>query len=364
MKKIAFIGLGDMGTPMATNLLNRGYPLTAYDILTERISRLASRGARAAASPEEASREADVVITMLPTSLQVEKAILGPSGVRDGIPEGATAIDFSSVDPKLAQRVSEALMSRKAQYLDAAGAAVRDIRARRRAVLFAGGTPLYLKSLLRGADGGPAPDPALRSRLEEEAAASGSSILHHRLAQVDPSAAQRIHPNDLRRIVRALEVFESTGSPISRRQVHFHTPALGNPRVFCLEVARESLFDQINRRVQSMFEAGLVDEVRELLDGQPPPGRTARQALGYKEVIEHLSGRLSRDETIELVQRRTRQLAKRQLTWFRGLSECAWIPVRFPLDPEAVAQELVRLQSTTGRSGRGDPDRPGCGIGR
>jgi len=120
MKKIAFIGLGDMGTPMATNLLNRGYPLTAYDILTERISRLASRGARAAASPEEASREADVVITMLPTSLQVEKAILGPSGVRDGIPEGATAIDFSSVDPKLADRVSDALMSRKAQYLDAA----------------------------------------------------------------------------------------------------------------------------------------------------------------------------------------------------------------------------------------------------
>ena len=230
-----------------------------------------------------------------------------------------------------------------AEYLRAAAEAVGEITSRGKLPLFVGGTPLYLKALLRGADSGPVPDPEFRARLEHEAATRGSPSMHERLAAADPEAARRIHPNDVRRIVRALEVFEKTGLPISASQVHFHRAANPVARVVCLEMPRDELYRRIDTRVAAMFQNGLVDEVRGLLQLDHPLSRTARQAVGYKEVIEHLAGKRPLSETIELVQRRSRQFAKRQLTWFRSLSECRRVPVESAVDLNNVTKLLVEV---------------------
>ena len=215
-----------------------------------------------------------------------------------------------------------------ARYLESAARVVADIRQRGREVLFVGGTPLYLKGLLRGIFEGPSADWLLRQQLLDEAQHHGPGYLHARLAQVDPLAAARLHPNDTRRLVRALEVFQRTGQPISQLQQQFD---VGRPaheaRVFVLDWHREQLVARIHARVHAMFAAGLVDEVRSLLAQPQPLSSTARQAVGYREVIEHLEGQSDLAQTVELVCRHTRQLAKRQGTWFRSLCECRFVPM-------------------------------------
>jgi tRNA dimethylallyltransferase len=215
-----------------------------------------------------------------------------------------------------------------AWWLEQAAAAVRDIEACGRRVLFVGGTPLYLKALLFGLFQGPSGDAGLRQRLTAEAERLGSAALHERLAQVDSAAASRIHPQDARRLIRALEVWELTGRPISAWQQQW--PAPGErpavdphpPQCVWLDLPREELYERINRRVEAMFAAGLVEEVRQLLALPQPPSREASQALGYKEVFALLEGKATLAETIELVKIRSRQFAKRQITWFRHLPGC------------------------------------------
>jgi tRNA dimethylallyltransferase len=210
-----------------------------------------------------------------------------------------------------------------AQYVAAAHRAVDDIRRRGRTPLFVGGTPLYLKSLLRGIFTGPPADWELRRRLQGIACAEGTEALHARLAEVDPQSANRLHPRDERRVIRALEVWEKTGQSITALQQQFDRdqPAEGC-RVFVLEWPRAELTARIDARVDAMFAEGLVDEVRGLLAGNQRLSRTASQAVGYREVIDHMQGVRGLSETVDLVKLRTRQLAKRQWTWFRSLSEC------------------------------------------
>jgi tRNA dimethylallyltransferase len=238
-----------------------------------------------------------------------------------------------------------------AQYVQAAQREAEAIRRRGREVLFVGGTPLYLKGLLRGIFHGPAADWEFRRRLEAEASQSPPGFLHRRLTEIDPAAAARLHPNDTRRLIRAIEVYQQTGQPISRWQQQFQ---LGQPaedcRVFVLDWDRQELYARIDRRVEAMFAAGLVDEVRRLLDGPKPLSKTARQALGYREVIEYLEGERGKSpfpppslaQTVELVKVHTRQFAKRQWTWFRSLSECRRVPVSEQSPPEEIAAAIVR----------------------
>ena len=220
-------------------------------------------------------------------------------------------------------------------------------------MLFVGGTPLYLKGLLRGIFEGPPADWPLRRQLADEAARNGDDWLHQRLAAVDPVAAARLHANDARRLIRAIEVYEKTGRPISQWQQQFE---VGRPaaecRVFVLDWPKAELAARIDRRVRDMFAAGLVEEVRRLCLHRPlsqreredcPLSRTARQAVGYREVIEHLEGRHSLAETIELVERHTRQLAKRQMTWFRSLSECRFVAISGQFDAAAMAEQIASL---------------------
>jgi tRNA dimethylallyltransferase len=227
-----------------------------------------------------------------------------------------------------------------AQYRDAALRTVAEIKTRGREVLFVGGTPLYLKAMLRGIFEGAPADWNVRQRLIEEAR-SDPQGLHRRLETVDPAAAARLHPNDTRRLVRALEIHEVMGRPISSLQQQFEA---GRPaaecRVFALEWPRADLHERIDRRVEAMFAAGLVDETQRLVDAGCELGRTARQAVGYREVLEHIAGDLDLLSTIELVKLRTRQFAKRQLTWFRSLSECRSVPVSEPFDPQVVAERI------------------------
>src|SRR5260221_572017 len=186
-----------------------------------------------------------------------------------------------------------------AQYLDRAHEAVREIQSRGRQPLFVGGTPLYLKALLRGLFSGPAADWNLRSELAEIARQEGSAGLHRRLAAVDPAAAAKLHPNDTRRLIRALEVFQRTGRPISEQQQQFNKPSTGEPpTVFVLDWQREQLLRRIDDRVEAMFAAGLVDEVRGLLATGRPLSRTAAQAVGYREVFAHLDGKYDLASTI------------------------------------------------------------------
>jgi tRNA dimethylallyltransferase len=234
------------------------------------------------------------------------------------------------------------------QYLAAAEAKVNEIRARGREPLFVGGTPLYLKTLLRGIFEGPPADWEFRRAVEEEAQRVGVAELHKRLEQVDPVAASKLHPHDKRRIVRALEVYRVTGQPISHLQLQFDE---GRPaaqrRVFVLQWPRDVLHRRIEARVNGMFAAGLVDEVKRLLKHYGGLGRTASQAVGYREVIEHLDGKTDLDETVRRVGARTRQFARRQETWFRSLSECRFTPMEEEFDPQETARGIFASGSAT-----------------
>jgi tRNA dimethylallyltransferase len=229
-----------------------------------------------------------------------------------------------------------------AQYVDAAAAAVRDIRARGKEPLFVGGTPLYLKSLLRGLFDGPPADWQLRQEIEAELAHVGQSALYERLVQVDPVAASHIHPHDTRRLIRALEVFRATGEPISHQQLQFDENRHADEcRVFVLRRRREELHARIEGRVEAMIECGLVNEVRNLIANGRPFGRTARQAVGYREALAFLAGEYDHEEMIARIKARTRRFAKRQGTWFRSLSECRFVDVVGEVDASLMADEIA-----------------------
>lgn len=208
-------------------------------------------------------------------------------------------------------------------FLSDANRIADEVLAGGKRVLFVGGTPLYLKGLLRGIFQGPPADWDFRKRWEEAANKHGAAWLRERLAAVDPVSAARLHENDWRRMIRALEVHAKTGQAISDLQRQFETPIASSAcQVFMLDWPREQLLERIDARVEAMFASGLVEETRRLLSRPAPFSRTARQALGYREVIQHLEGKIDLATTIALVKTRTRQFAKRQMTWFRSLAEC------------------------------------------
>jgi tRNA dimethylallyltransferase len=216
-----------------------------------------------------------------------------------------------------------------AWWLERAAECCRDIEARGKRALFVGGTPLYLKALLFGLFSGPPADHELRQRLEHEAGEHGVPQLHRRLAEVDPAAATKLHPNDLRRIVRALEVFELTGKPISQLQEQWRKESQPGPEFRCwwLDRPRAELFQRINARVEKMIEAGWVEESRRLRDLPRPLSTQAGHALGYEELFDYLEGKVDLMTTIDLIQTHSRQFAKRQLTWFRHLPQCKPVAV-------------------------------------
>jgi tRNA dimethylallyltransferase len=228
-----------------------------------------------------------------------------------------------------------------AWWLDRAAVACQEIVARGKRPIFVGGTPFYIKALLHGLFPGPPADTELRRQFEADAERVGNAGLHARLAEVDPKSAARLHPNDVRRVVRALEVHALTGKPISEWQNTWDTPAFTEdpasaPKPACipavvLELPREVLYARIDERVSAMVDAGWRDEVQRLRELPHPLSREARQALGYREILAFLDGSGPQwEQTIDLIRTHTRQFAKRQLTWFRHMPSLIPIPAEMP----------------------------------
>jgi tRNA dimethylallyltransferase len=215
-------------------------------------------------------------------------------------------------------------------------------------LVLAGGTPLYFQALFHGLFAGPPADPGLR----QELAQVPTEELHHRLAAVDVAAAARIHVNDRKRLTRALEVFEATGQPISQQQTQW---AADEPRFasvrFGLSWSREDLNRRINARTRQMLANGWLDEVRGLLDLHGGFSPTAAEAAGYSLLAEVVRGRMPLEEAAEQIKIRTRQLAKRQMSWFRRFSDVTWLPGDAPLE-QNVAAVLAAWSSRRSTPGR------------
>lgn len=216
---------------------------------------------------------------------------------------------------------------------------VPEIINRGRLPMLVGGTGLYVRAVLQEyifseQDA----DTELRRRLAAEEEREGRGHLHRRLAAVDPAAATKLHPNDLRRIIRALEVYEVTGEPISATQVADQAERRYDDLFLGLTLDRERLYERIGRRVDQMIAQGLETEVLGLLR-QYPPDLAPLQAIGYREMVQYARGLLTLAEATALIQRNTRRFAKRQFTWFRRESTLKWLDAGAPLD--SVVEEIV-----------------------
>lgn len=237
------------------------------------------------------------------------------------------------------------------RWLTLAEQAIADIRARGRWPIVVGGTNLYVKALLEGLFEGPDPDPDLRRTLEDTPTAD----LRAELERLDPDAAERIHPNDRKRTIRAIEVARLTGRPISEHQQEWDRGGVREDALIVgLDYPAEIINRRINARVRRMIEAGLVEEARELWR-RDRLSRQAREGLGYKQLINHFEGGASLEDAIEQIKIRTRRFAKQQRTWlkrFRALPRSFWMRIDDPTGRPPVERILdwVRSQAEESRT--------------
>ncbi len=212
-----------------------------------------------------------------------------------------------------------------ADFAAAADAAIRDIVNRGKRVIVAGGTGLYIRALVHGLVDSPAGTSELRQALHDEAAKTGNEAMLEKLRHVDPELAATLHPNNLVRIVRALEVYQLTGIPLSRHQKEH---AFATRRYTTLQIGisvdRTELYTRIDDRVERMLSDGLLNEVSGLLSSGYGRDLKSMRSIGYKEAAAHLSGELSIKEAAALIKRDTRHYAKRQLTWFKADPDILW----------------------------------------
>ena len=232
------------------------------------------------------------------------------------------------------------------RYCEMASAIVDDIVARGKTAIIAGGTGLYMDSLIKGNDFAPFPSTGMREKLEAQADAEGMEAMLRLLNSIDPDAAARLHLKDRKRIIRALEVYYETGETITEHNRKTQAiPPKYTPLWLGLDFEdRAQLYSRIDRRVDVMLEAGLVEEITNLLAEGIPPKCTAMQAIGYKEFVDALSGNGTIEEAADQVRQASRHYAKRQLTWFRRNPNIHWL-IRKPDDDFekilAVARQII-----------------------
>ena len=229
-----------------------------------------------------------------------------------------------------------------ARFIELAGKAVTEIQSRNHVPIFCGGTGLYFKAFLEGIGQAPPSDATLRAALE----ATPLAELLHELEQRDPATFEKIDRQNPRRVVRAMEVIWLTGRPFSEQRAEWNPSSILHPPSSCFHGftrASADLHARIATRVDAMFAHGLVDETRRLLDHGLEQNRTAMQAIGYRQVVEHLRGERSLPETIELVKIKTRQFAKRQMTWFRRQLKLEWIELKSDRVPEEIVKRLAAV---------------------
>ncbi|MEE8400478.1 MAG: tRNA (adenosine(37)-N6)-dimethylallyltransferase MiaA [Desulfobacterales bacterium] len=225
-----------------------------------------------------------------------------------------------------------------AQYARMARAIVVDLHGKGRSVLVVGGTGLYIKALVHGLFQAEPPDPHIRQRLKEEVETIGMDVLYRRLVADDPAAAGKIHANDQFRIIRALEVREATGQPISDlHQAHGFVDEPFAVLKIGLHMERDALYDRINRRVDAMIDKGLLAEVQGLLTMGYSADLKSMQSIGYRHMAAFIQGHLSWDEAVRTLKRDTRRYAKRQLTWFNKDPGLLWMN---PDNPDAIRLQI------------------------
>ena len=213
-----------------------------------------------------------------------------------------------------------------ADFQSLADATISDIQNRGKQVLLVGGAGLYFRAIVDGLFDGPAAAPSLRKQFEQEASDQGVDVLHNRLRACDPKSAERIHPNNVIRVIRALEVYELTGIPMSEHQQQWQPENQRYPFIaFGLTMPRELLYRRIEQRVDIMLANGLIAEVESLLAAGYPRDNFALQSFGYKELIAYLDGKCTYVEAVEQLKQNTRRFAKRQMTWFRKDTRIEWI---------------------------------------
>ncbi len=221
-----------------------------------------------------------------------------------------------------------------AAFLSAASDAIEQIQNRNKSIIAVGGTALYIKALLYGLFEGPGTNKQIRTELQKKIETEGPAQLYQQLTEIDPVAAERIHPNDSKRIIRALEVYKTSGKTISSFQQQWNTHnTIPNWTIIGLRREKAEENNRINQRVKKMIEAGLIDEVKSLLAEDKPLSRQARCAIGYAEIIDYLSGETTLDEATERIKKNTRRLAKNQRTWFKTFKDVNWLDID-PNEPQ------------------------------
>ena len=257
-----------------------------------------------------------------------------PPGMRERVPHHFIDI----IDPWESYSVG--------RYVDDVETLINDAGSKGLTFLIVGGSPLYIKGLVDGIFNGPGADWDIRRELEGLAEEKGNRHVHDILKKIDPVKAGELHPNNLRRIIRAIEVYRITGSPVSVLQEQYKL-ARKNYRfkIICIAREREDIYRRINKRVEKMFDRGLIDEIQSLLKNPEGLSKQARQALGYKEVIQYLDGKLALDEARDMVKLSTRRFAKRQMTWFRSFPDVQWLEAEEYEGPESIAEKIISLKS-------------------
>ncbi len=235
------------------------------------------------------------------------------------------------------------------RYLELANEAITDIKSRDKTVIAVGGTALYIKALLYGLFEGPGSDEKIREQLKQQAEALGLEQLYSELEKIDPDAAERIHPNDGKRIIRALEVYHLTGKPISDFQKQWpknrktEQNVLRKFKIIALRRPKQIESKRINSRVKKMLDDGLIDEVKSLLAEDKLLSKQAAGAIGYAEIIDYLEGKTALEDAVELIKKNTRHLAKHQRTWFKTFPDVNWLDIEEDEPPEHILARVKEI---------------------
>lgn len=272
-------------------------------------------------------------------SMQVYKYMdIGSAKILPEEMEGIPHYLIDELDPKEEFHV--------ARFQEMAKEAMEEIYKEGRLPILVGGTGFYIQALLRdvdfSSDSGQSP---IRRELEEKARSEGPMVLHKMLEDVDPSSAEAIHPNNVKRVIRAIEYYHETGTPISShnaREMEKKSPYCFS--YFVLNDERSRLYERIDQRVDLMMEQGLLDEVRSLKERGCSQQMVSMKGLGYKELLSYLDGDYSLEEAVEIIKRDTRHFAKRQITWFKREKEVIWLnKAEFGYDEDAILEEILSI---------------------
>ena len=237
-------------------------------------------------------------------------------------------------------------------FLELAKDAIKNIKQRNKSIIAVGGTALYIKALLYGLFEGPGADENIRKKLKQQAKKQGLAALYDQLKAVDLKAADRISPNDARRIIRALEVHQLTGKPISSFQQQWNNSINCPPdkwTIIGLSIKKDIERKRITARVKKMIDTGPVDEVKTLLTKERPLRKQAAAAIGYAEIMEHLKGKTTLQDALELIKINTRRLAKSQRTWFKTFQNVNWLDITENQAPDRILARTEKLLAEKNR---------------